>query len=238
MSFICPVNTPRLTSPYGYRIHPVHKTRQLHGGVDLVNQKGGKVPIYASADGTVRLIKNTATGYGKYVILTHSILGVKYETVYAHLDSYSVKVGQKLKQGEQLGIMGTTGTSTGIHLHFEIHKGTYNYGNGTYPSSLDPMKHISLSVTPSTIKNKGDLTMSQYNELKKLIDEQAKTIKKLQEELSKKSDTINPRKVSSSHASAWDWATANKLVNGADPEKYINREQIATVLHRYHNLKK
>lgn len=153
--FICPVNTPRLTSKYGMRTHPVKRIRQLHGGVDLVNNKGGKVPIYASADGTVRLVKNTKTGYGKYVIITHKIKGVTYETNYAHLDSYSVKVGQKVKQGEQIGIMGTTGTSTGVHLHFEIHRGTYNYGGGSYPNSRDPMQYINLNDTPDKLKNQG-----------------------------------------------------------------------------------
>lgn len=189
MSFICPINTPRLTSPYGYRIHPIKKTRLMHGGIDLVNQKGGKVPVYASAEGTVRLIKDTKnSGYGKYVILTHSINGVKYESVYAHLDSYSVKVGQKLKQGQQLGVMGTTGSSTGIHLHFEIHKGTYNYGGGLYPSSVDPMKHINLNVTPSTLNSKekdDDELKFTSTTLKKLYQEriQSEATMKLLDEL-------------------------------------------------------
>lgn len=235
MAFVCPVNTPRLTSPYGFRIHPIKKVRLMHGGVDLVNNTGGKVPVYSTAEGTVRLIKDTKkSGYGKYVIVTHNILGIKYESLYAHLDSYSVKVGQKLKKGQQLGVMGTTGASTGIHLHFEIHKGTYNYGGGMYPSSVDPMKYIDLKVTPSNMNDKGELTMSQYNELKKLIDEQAKTIKKLEQQLANKTDVINERKVSKTHAEAWKWATDLKLLNGEDPEKHLNREQFATVLQRYH----
>lgn len=154
MSFICPVNTPRLTSPFGYRIHPVYGDKRFHSGVDLVNNTGGKVPIYASAEGTVRLIKSTATGYGRYVVITHDVKGVKYETLYAHLDYYSVKVGQKVKQGEQIAVMGTTGTSTGVHLHFEIHKGSYNYAGGTYPNALDPMKYIDLKITAETLKSK------------------------------------------------------------------------------------
>lgn len=135
--------------------------RQLHAGVDLVNNSGGKVPIYASASGTVRLVKTGNTGYGKYVIITHSIRGVKYETVYAHLDSYSVKVGQKVTQGEKIGIMGNTGIGTGVHLHFEIHKGTYNYGNGKYPSSLDPMKFINLNNTPNKINSQPTISTPQ-----------------------------------------------------------------------------
>lgn len=226
--FITPIDNPRKTSNYGMRLHPVLKVMRLHAGVDLVNNTGGKVPVYASAEGRVRLVKTSKDGYGKHVIMTHIIDGVKYETVYAHLDVYSVKVGDKLKQGAKLGIMGNTGIGTGIHLHFEIHKGTYSYAGGTYPTSLDPMKFIKLSETPATInkKDKGELTMSQYNELKKLIEAQAKEIKELKSKL-------NPEQVvGKSHTENWKWAKDNKIMDGTNPKSFVTREQLATVVRR------
>lgn len=153
VNFICPIDNPKITSKYGMRKHPVTGKNQLHAGIDLVSTKVKNPPVHASASGTVRLIKDMGTsGYGKYVIITHTVGGVKYETVYAHLKSYSVKVGQKVTQGEAIGILGNTGIGTGDHLHWEVHKGTYNYGNGTYPTSFDPMKVMELKNTPSTIK--------------------------------------------------------------------------------------
>lgn len=135
--FICPVKNPRLTSKYSLaRKHPSLKdTTRMHAGIDLV----GNATIMAAAAGKVRLIKDMGkTGYGKYVIITHHIGDQVYETVYAHLKSISVKVGQVLKQGDTVGIMGNTGIGTGIHLHFEIHRGTYDYAGGTYPKSINP----------------------------------------------------------------------------------------------------
>jgi murein DD-endopeptidase MepM/ murein hydrolase activator NlpD len=230
-NFICPINTPRLTSVYGMRMHPVLKVKRLHAGIDLVNKNGGKVPVYASAEGRVRLVKTTKDGYGKYVIMTHMVNGQKYETVYAHLDVYQVKVGDKLKQGQQLGIMGNTGIGTGVHLHFEIHKGTYNYGGGNYPTSLNPMNFIKLEETPSTIneKDEGELTVSQYNELKKLIEAQDKEIKELKSKL-------NPEQiVGKSHTEHWKWAKDVKLMDGNNPKSSVTREQLATVLNRVYN---
>lgn len=224
--FICPVDNPRLTSKYGMRLHPVLKVNRLHAGVDLVSTKMRNPVIFASADGTVRLVKNTGnSGYGKYVIITHSIKGVKYETVYAHLDSYSVKVGQKIKQGEKLGIMGNTGIGTGSHLHFEIHKGTYNYANGTYPTSLNPLKFINLGNNQNT--DKDVLTLSQYKELLAKIEKLDK------EKLDKPTETTTP---SPSHKEAWEWLVDTaKLSDGSNAKGYMTREQFASLLKRYHD---
>lgn len=156
-NFICPVDEPRLTSNYGMRFHPVLKVNRLHAGIDLVSNLGQKVPIRASAAGKVRLVKTTKDGYGKHIIITHTINNKRYETVYAHLDSFSVKVGQSVKVGEIIGVMGNTGIGTGVHLHFEIHEGTYNYGNGNYPTSQDPLKFISLNNSKRISKTGIDL---------------------------------------------------------------------------------
>lgn len=104
-----------LTSGFGYRIHPVHGTRAMHSGIDIA----GSGPIRATRGGTV----TTATYHhslGYYVVVDH---GGGYRSMYAHMTpNLSVSRGQTVSQGQQLGIMGTTGTSTGVHLHFEIHK--------------------------------------------------------------------------------------------------------------------
>lgn len=140
-----PVANPKRTSKYNpNRKHPVTKKIQKHAGVDLVDTKISKAPILATASGTVRLVKDTGkTGYGKYVIITHNIGGQMYESVYAHLSAFNVKLGQKVKQGDKIGVMGNTGIGTGIHLHFELHRGKYLYANGTYPTSFDPWPWIS-----------------------------------------------------------------------------------------------
>lgn len=137
--FKMPVDNPRLTSKFDpKRIHPVLKIVRKHAGVDLINTKTAKAPIHATATGTVRLVKTTKDGYGKHIIITHSINGQKYESLYAHLDSFTVKQGQKVIQGQRIGTMGNTGIGTGIHLHFEIHKGSHVFDNYKYPNAVDP----------------------------------------------------------------------------------------------------
>lgn len=143
VKFKIPVDNHKITSKYNpARKHPVTGKIQMHAGIDLINTKVGKAPIYATAAGKVRLVKTTKDGYGKYIIITHDIDGVKYESVYAHLDSFLVVQGDLVKQGDRIAYMGNTGIGTGVHLHFELHKGTYNYGNGTYPTSFDPEPHV------------------------------------------------------------------------------------------------
>lgn len=157
-------DTYRITSKYGYRNHPVHIGKRLfHGGIDQVDDKRRKVDVHVIADGTVRLVENKKTGYGKHVIVTHFINGKKYESNYAHLDSISVKVGQKLKQGEKLGVLGSSGTSTGNHLHLGINSPVYNYSGGTYPNSLDPMKLIDFNLKPSQARKLKTPTQSKPN---------------------------------------------------------------------------
>lgn len=112
-TFIKPTNG-RLTSSFGNRKHPVTKRTAFHAGIDLANSKGTRVN--ASRNGQVTFAGNQGT-YGKFIIIRHAN-GV--ETAYAHLSSINVKVGQNVTQGQQIGNMGSTGRSTGSHLHFEI----------------------------------------------------------------------------------------------------------------------
>jgi len=106
----------RLTSPFGQRIHPVYKTLDFHSGFDIANEIGTDVTV--TADGIVKFVGWQA-GYGRAVVVEHKF---GYKTVYGHLSVFKVKVGQKVRRGEVIGLMGDSGTSTGPHLHYEVWK--------------------------------------------------------------------------------------------------------------------
>ncbi|WP_449396890.1 M23 family metallopeptidase [Devosia riboflavina] len=105
-----------MRSRFGYRIHPIFKTRKLHTGVDLAARSG--TPIYAAGDGTISYYR-WQSGYGNKIEIQH-VNG--YETAYGHLSRYvdGLGVGSKVRQGQLIGYVGSTGQSTGPHLHFEI----------------------------------------------------------------------------------------------------------------------
>ena len=107
----------RMTSGYGYRIHPIYKTRKMHYGMDYSAKVGTE--IYATGDGVISKVKRNKRGYGNYVKINH---GFGYETLYAHMSKYIVKKGQKVKRGEVIGYVGNTGISTAPHLHYEVRK--------------------------------------------------------------------------------------------------------------------
>ncbi|MFW5851526.1 MAG: M23 family metallopeptidase [Bacteroidota bacterium] len=137
----------RFASGFGYRIHPIYKTYKMHTGIDLTAPPGTK--IYASGDGVVKRAR-FLRGYGKSVTVDH---GYNYESVYAHMSMILVKPGQKVKRGEVVGLVGSTGTSTGPHLHYEIRKNNQpvnpiNYFlNDLSPQEYDEMIRISLRPT-------------------------------------------------------------------------------------------
>ena len=110
-------NLSRMASGYGYRIHPIYKTRKMHSGMDFSAKSG--TPIYATGDGKVSKVRRSRRGYGNHVIIDH---GFGYKTLYAHMKKYAVKRGQKVKRGEVIGYVGSTGTSVAPHLHYEVHK--------------------------------------------------------------------------------------------------------------------
>ncbi|HDR7390465.1 SH3 domain-containing protein [Bacillus toyonensis] len=109
---------------------------QMHHGLDIA--ASGIVPVVAAAEGVVTR-SYYSTSYGNVVFISHNINGQTYTTVYAHLKSRSVSAGQKVKRGQQLGIMGNTGQSEGQHLHFEIHKGEWNAQKS---NAMDPKTYI------------------------------------------------------------------------------------------------
>jgi murein DD-endopeptidase MepM/ murein hydrolase activator NlpD len=134
---IQPVNNKdlnRLASGYGYRIDPVYKTVKFHAGLDFSAPQG--TPIYATADGRVTTAGNKSNGYGNHVIINH---GYGYETLYGHMVRVKVKNGQMVKRGEVIGWVGSTGKSTGPHLHYEVQKGGRN---------IDPIYFFYNDLTP------------------------------------------------------------------------------------------
>ncbi len=123
-----------ISSPYGYRTHPLTGKWKLHKGVDIAGSNIKGKPIVAAADGIVSIATYNTGGYGYYVMVNHGTGddGNKYVTLYAHMTKYIVKVGQYVKKGQTIGYVGTSGASKGYHLHFEIRVD----GNTT-----DPMKY-------------------------------------------------------------------------------------------------
>ncbi len=114
---ISPADPYWLTSTYGYRNDPFTGKRMAHHGIDLAGPVG--LDIHCTGAGTVVRARMNRHGYGKEVVVDH---GFGYRTIYAHLHDIFVEKGQKLKRGEVLGTMGSTGRSTGPHLHYEIRK--------------------------------------------------------------------------------------------------------------------
>ncbi|MBE7173632.1 MAG: peptidoglycan DD-metalloendopeptidase family protein [Williamsia sp.] len=124
----------RIASGFGYRIDPVYKTVKMHAGLDFAAPQG--TPIYATADGTVTLAGNVGNGFGNHVIINH---GYGYETLYGHMFKIKARAGQKVKRGEIIGYVGSTGKSTGPHCHYEVHKNDH---------PLDPVYFFYNDLTP------------------------------------------------------------------------------------------
>lgn len=111
----------------------------FHNGVDFSGSVGS--PIVAAAAGTVI----TASGggpYGNHVMISHFLDGQVYTTVYAHMSSLSVRAGQTVSQGQQVGTLGSTGNSTGPHLHFELHVGGYQYSASSPLNAVNPLAYL------------------------------------------------------------------------------------------------
>lgn len=109
-----------ITSNFGYRSHPIHKKRLMHTGLDIARPHG--TPITATNDGTV-IYSGWRGGYGKVVMINHgNVNGTNIVSLYGHLSSYRVSSGQKVTKGQTIANVGSTGYSTGPHLHFEIRK--------------------------------------------------------------------------------------------------------------------
>lgn len=121
-----------ITSLYGIRNHPIEKKNKVHKGIDIAAQIG--TYISSTGDGIVESVQYSDSGYGKKITIKHKY---GFYSVYAHLAYIAVKKGDKIKKGKVIGLMGSTGASTGTHLHYEIHKNN---------SKLDPKKYIVYSI--------------------------------------------------------------------------------------------
>jgi len=146
---IQPLKTYKYVSGFGTRMHPIYKTLRTHTGIDLVAPTGTK--IYATGDGVVTSAK-FERGYGKAIVIDH---GYQYKSMYAHCSEILVRQGQKVKRGDLIGLVGSTGVSTGSHLHYEIIKGgqkvnPINYFlNDLSPSEFEEIRQISIQTNQS-----------------------------------------------------------------------------------------
>ena len=107
----------RMASGFGYRSDPFTKAKKFHKGMDFTSRIG--TPIYATGNGVVTNTDNSLSGYGNHVEIQH---GFGYKTLYAHMSRYNCKPGQKVKRGDVIGFVGSTGRSQGPHLHYEVYK--------------------------------------------------------------------------------------------------------------------
>ena len=137
--FICPLKSySRISSEYGWRKNPVTGVNKLHAGTDFAP---GGTPIYAAASGYVQVAGWSSGGYGNYVIIYHGKMsdGNQYSTLYGHMRSVATSAGKYVQQGEIIGYVGSTGNSTGNHLHLEVWKGG-SKANAVNPRGYIPMK--------------------------------------------------------------------------------------------------
>lgn len=159
-NFVLPFDTNdyTITSPYGKRIDPISKESKMHYGIDVVPVSNNLVAI---ADGLVIASAYFPESNGEYIIIEHNISGTVYRSSYSHMqeNSRTVVVGEQVKQGQQIGIMGTTGYSTGTHLHFELKK--YNAEKGIF-ENIDPTPIIEHSIVSSNI-NLYDYSNNKFN---------------------------------------------------------------------------
>ena len=138
--FICPLKSyTRISSEYGWRKNPVSGVNKLHAGTDFAAPAG--TPIYAAASGYVQVAGWSSGGYGNYVIIYHGKMsdGNAYSTLYGHMRSVATSAGKYVNHGELIGYVGSTGNSTGNHLHLEVWKGG-SKANAVNPRGYIPMK--------------------------------------------------------------------------------------------------
>lgn len=149
---IQPVSNEKLTrvaSGFNYRIHPIYKVRHFHTGIDFTAPRGTE--IYVTGDGKVEDVIMKKRGYGNHIIVDH---GYGYKTLYAHMSRFNVKKGQQVKRGDVIGYVGSTGTSTAPHLHYEVIK------NG---EKINPMNFFFNDLTPEEYEKVIELS-SQSNQ--------------------------------------------------------------------------
>lgn len=134
-----PLSSGCITENYGYRICPFHG-KEIHSGMDMAC---GNHKIYAVSDGKVKYTGYSRGGYGNYIVIHHNINGRKYSSLYGHLAAIYVKQGDIVNKDTVIGLMGSTGASTGTHLHLNIYNGWYLQA-GESASLTDPRNYINF----------------------------------------------------------------------------------------------
>ncbi|MDR7372795.1 M23 family metallopeptidase [Flavobacterium aquidurense] len=134
-------NLKRIASGFGYRIDPFTKVRKMHNGMDFTANTGS--PVYATGDGVVARADNSASGFGNHVVIRH---GFGYESLYAHLSRYNCRVGKRVKRGDVIGYVGSTGRSEGPHCHYEVHKdGKVVNPLNFYYGNISAVEYVAIS---------------------------------------------------------------------------------------------
>ena len=154
---------PRMTSSYGWRLHPILKTRRHHNGCDYAMAVGS--PLYAIANGTVifagasklKFPNGEPAGGGYLVKLRHKVNGEWITSAYMHLKKGSIKeagikVGDKVREGQKIGESGNTGESTGPHLHFEIQRGKHYIWTNNGTRYTEPTSYIKTQIALDKVK--------------------------------------------------------------------------------------
>ena len=129
----------RMASGFGWRSDPFNKVRKKHWGMDFTAPRG--TPIYATGNGRILRADQRATGFGKHIRIDH---GFGYITIYAHLSQYNVRRGQKIKRGDIIGYVGSTGRSQAPHLHYEVWKDK---------KKINPINFYTGTLSPAEFEN-------------------------------------------------------------------------------------
>jgi murein DD-endopeptidase MepM/ murein hydrolase activator NlpD len=124
----------RTASGWGLRVHPIYKIVRFHYGMDFTAPLG--TDIYVTGDGVIESVIQSSRGYGNHIVVDH---GFGYKTLYAHLDRFNIRRGQKVKRGDIIGFVGSTGASLAPHLHYEVEL------NGT---KVDPVNFFYNDLSP------------------------------------------------------------------------------------------
>lgn len=124
----------RLASGFGWRLHPIYHVNKFHEGLDFTAPTGTE--IYATGNGIVESVEYSGRGYGNHIIINH---GFGYKSLYAHMSKINVKKGDEIKRGNVIGLVGNSGSSTGPHLHYEVHVNN---------QKVDPINYFYNDLTP------------------------------------------------------------------------------------------
>ena len=203
----------RISSLFGYRRHPIYKTTKFHSGVDYAAPRG--TAIYASGSGTIEMARYV-NGYGNFIKIRHNS---EYETAYGHMHKFAsgMRPGVKVKKGQIIGYVGSTGRSTGPHLHFEIlRKG----------QRIDPLK--------AKVATGNDLTGNQLVEFKRIVKkvdnikatELVATEKKKEEVEAKKTAEVEIDKKNETNAATLREEPANKPIAAETTNKNNNNDNV------------